>query len=1116
MLVVFVFGFLLIYGCTAKTVSDFTIDYSKVKLEYEIGDELNLDNLIVKVKYSDSSEVEVKDNYRIDSSAFDSSKPGTYVIKVGYSHFDDKAFEVKVNPKPMSIVLDTSNVKKEFVLNSSFTSEGLIVKIKYSDNSTKSTTSFTIDSSMFDNTKTGTYSIKVKSGKFEATYDVSVVAPKVIGIELDTTNAVRKFAMNESFTIEGLVVKEKYDNSTTKVINDFTVDFSAFSTTPGTYTIKIMRGEFSATYDVSVENVMLISTPDDVINMINNPITTTYKLANDIDMSGITTLKGGAKNFAGTFDGNGYTISGLNVTATGNKMGIFFKEALAGSIFKDLKFADSIYYGGGSGEASAFIVAYAHGGSTFDNIAFENVTVSHNGSYAALLFGDTKEVSSLPITISRISVINDEMNEVRGSSYIGGLIGRLNHALKVDISNVYFSSQVRAGSVTDGVYTPDQACGLLIGRVNAADITININNTVVNGTIVGSKNVGLVGTTVANSTLNTNGLFVNSLLAISGSNKVDVLVGNVVAGFNINAVNTYYNADKVELYKDSSATTKANPTQGSPITSEMLTQTWFESSTLSTTYFKLVGDNIVLNSETGGEVKETGFTVVTTNVDKLYVVGEPLNLDGLSVKANMSDGSKVNLEMGDYTVDTSNFNNLAAGTYEIIVRYKDYTPISFEVEVVAVTGFKVYDNDVVKTYLKNSSFSSSNLIVKAVLSDNSELRLSSTDYTVDSSLYNAAAAGEYDIKVSYKDYPVQIIKVTVVDFDKTTITDKINLSIDAQYTGVDGVVDTTISMLKFKSVKSALDFINALNLDASVDKNFYFEAGVYKEKITISAPNITFIGIDATTTKITFDVRSGDFQANGSTWGTQGSASVTIKSSAKNFMATKITFENSYDYFGGIANGITNDVQAVALVTEADQVIFNECRFIGAQDTLYAKGGRQYYYKCYIEGVVDFIFGNEGPAYFEECVIHSLKRSTGCITANKGTGNNGAVTYGYVFYKCILTAEEGTPANSVDLGRPWDKTANVAYIECIFGDHITARGWTDMSGNLPENAYFYEYGNVNAQGELIVRTEVYKGKTLTAEQANNYKSKAVVLGSVNGTANFGEWDFAADLAKLVG
>ena len=73
-------------------------------------------------------------------------------------------------------------------------------------------------------------------------------------------------------------------------------------------------------------------------------------------------------------------------------------------------------------------------------------------------------------------------------------------------------------------------------------------------------------------------------------------------------------------------------------------------------------------------------------------------------------------------------------------------------------------------------------------------------------------------------------------------------------------------------------------------------------------------------------------------------------SAGHDFHAENITFENSFG----------TGSQAVAVLVEADRLVFKHCRFLGWQDTLYAKNGRQYYEDCYIEGHVDFIFGRGG------------------------------------------------------------------------------------------------------------------------------------------------------------
>ena len=219
-------------------------------------------------------------------------------------------------------------------------------------------------------------------------------------------------------------------------------------------------------------------------------------------------------------------------------------------------------------------------------------------------------------------------------------------------------------------------------------------------------------------------------------------------------------------------------------------------------------------------------------------------------------------------------------------------------------------------------------------------------------------------------------------------------------------------------------------------------------------------------------------------------------------MAKQITFKNDFDY----NQSTISDKQGVALVTEADQVIFDHVNFKGYQDTLYAKSGRQYYMNVYIEGVVDYIFGNGGPAYFENSVIKNLARSTGVIATNKGynVSSSALITHGYVFYNNQFIFEEGVPAGSVDLGRPWDQHAAVAYINNTFDVHISARGWTEMSGNLPQNARFYEYQNKNMSQEVLAVTT--NGQALTEALALQYQNKDVVFAQINGAIDFGsEW-----------
>ncbi|MFD2354420.1 pectinesterase family protein [Nonomuraea ferruginea] len=193
--------------------------------------------------------------------------------------------------------------------------------------------------------------------------------------------------------------------------------------------------------------------------------------------------------------------------------------------------------------------------------------------------------------------------------------------------------------------------------------------------------------------------------------------------------------------------------------------------------------------------------------------------------------------------------------------------------------------------------------------------------------------------------------------------------------------------------------------------------GTYKQQVVIPAdkPHITLAGDtdDPAKVVLTFDAAATIQRPDGSgPYGTSGSASYVI--SAPDFTARDLTFENSYDE---AANGPS---QAVAVRTTGDRQVYDNVRFIGNQDTLYANTesagatARQYFHDCYVEGDVDFIFGR-ATAVFDRCVIKALDRGD--------AANNGYVTaastevanpYGFLIHRSHLVSD--APAGTYHLG----------------------------------------------------------------------------------------------------
>ena len=167
----------------------------------------------------------------------------------------------------------------------------------------------------------------------------------------------------------------------------------------------------------------------------------------------------------------------------------------------------------------------------------------------------------------------------------------------------------------------------------------------------------------------------------------------------------------------------------------------------------------------------------------------------------------------------------------------------------------------------------------------------------------------------------------------------------------------------FKTVQSAFDAVPTGNKDTIT---IFIKKGFYKEKLVLDTRRnfVKLIGENSTETILSYDNHTGKILPNGDTINTWTSASFFIY--ADDFTAENITFQNNAGFTKG---------QAVAVFAYGDKLLFENCRFIGFQDVLFASGSgaRQYYRNCYIEGTTDFIFG-PATALFENCVIYSKKK----------------------------------------------------------------------------------------------------------------------------------------------
>lgn len=259
-------------------------------------------------------------------------------------------------------------------------------------------------------------------------------------------------------------------------------------------------------------------------------------------------------------------------------------------------------------------------------------------------------------------------------------------------------------------------------------------------------------------------------------------------------------------------------------------------------------------------------------------------------------------------------------------------------------------------------------------------------------------------------------------------------------------------------------------IDAALENetiNIY--PGTYKEQVEIKKKGLKLIGKNADNTIITFNLGANEILDDGTKRGTFRSYTMLIDAPAVHL--ENLTIENS-------AGDGRKVGQALALYAEGDGLIFDKCRFLGHQDTVFTGplpsmeaicggftgpkerspriNGRQWFNECYIEGDVDFIFGS-ASVLFTNCEICSLNRNmepNGYVSAPSTPEGQ---RFGYVFKNCEFTAK-GCAPNSVYLSRPWREYAKCMFIDCIYGEHIKEEALHDWNKPLAQiRSYYAEY-----------------------------------------------------------
>lgn len=313
--------------------------------------------------------------------------------------------------------------------------------------------------------------------------------------------------------------------------------------------------------------------------------------------------------------------------------------------------------------------------------------------------------------------------------------------------------------------------------------------------------------------------------------------------------------------------------------------------------------------------------------------------------------------------------------------------------------------------------------------------------------------------------------------------------------------------MKFITITPDDDLQNILS-KITEPTTIYMKNGVYRNKIVISADDVTLIGEGRETTQICYDDYAKKLNPDGREYNTFRTFTVCV--TGERCAIKNLTIANLNTKPEEVGQCVALSVNAKVFKAEnvdlrsTQDTLFTApfpddlvIRYSGLTDDptyydgfipreqLYMEGGSvQLYEGCRIYGNVDFIFGG-AEAYFIDCELISIaeKRTYGYVAAPCHSLKQET---GYVFYNCTFRAE-GAGDGTVYLARPWRDFGKCDFINCRLDRHIHPDlfdKWNDTYRN--KTARFAYFGLSNAE-----LAPVEWGKRLTDRQADDIIDKFI-------------------------
>ena len=219
------------------------------KTSYFTGESFDQTGLTLTATYNNGNTETISSG--IECTGFSSATAGQKTVTASYGG-KSTTFTVEVKAiVPTGITVKAAPNKTEYFVGDSYDGTGLVVNVTYNNGTNKDiTTGFT--TSGFSSATAGKNTVTVSYEGFTATFDVTIKAVELTGIEIAKQPNKTTFNTGDELDTTGLVLTLKYNNGTTG-ITDTGYTVSGYNTdTAGEQTITVTYQGFTATYKVTL------------------------------------------------------------------------------------------------------------------------------------------------------------------------------------------------------------------------------------------------------------------------------------------------------------------------------------------------------------------------------------------------------------------------------------------------------------------------------------------------------------------------------------------------------------------------------------------------------------------------------------------------------------------------------------------------------------------------------------------------------------------------------------------------------------------------------------------------------------------------------------------------